>query len=127
MPQLTPVEHCAQKFRSGVVPDVIIRESPVALPLQLPPLKLLVVSQHTGATDALDTRQLGKPVPDLSQVLALFPGLAPAEIVNGVSGRPDEVDYLDDARFASVAAFGGDSGLEPNRTRQKRMACRMRS
>ena len=42
-------------------------------------------------------------------VLALFPGLTPAEIVNGVSGRLDEVEYLADTRLASVAAFGGDS------------------
>ena len=45
-------------------------------------------------------------------VLALVPGLTPAKIVNGVSGRLDEVEYLANARLSGVAAFGGDARFQ---------------
>ena len=45
-------------------------------------------------------------------VLALRLGLTPAEVVYGVLGRPNQVDYLVDPRFSRVATLGGDAGLE---------------
>lgn len=53
-------------------------------------------------------------------VLALVLGLTPAEIVYGVSGRLNEIEYLADARLAGVATFGGNSRYqaEPHEAEQ---------
>ena len=45
-------------------------------------------------------------------MFALRLGLTPAEVVHGVLGRPNQVDYLVDSRFSRVATLGCDAGLE---------------
>ena len=71
---------------------------------------LLVNPSRTVAAASEVQTQLERHVESI--VLAFLPCLTPTQIVNGISGRLDEVQYLADAGLASVAAFRGDSRFQ---------------
>ena len=83
----------------------------IAVPLFLKN-KNYLVRQPTRAVSAASEVQAKFEGHVETIVLALAPRLTPAKIVNGISRRLDEIEYLADARLSGVAAFGGGTRFQ---------------